>query len=57
MELSKDETTWAMIAHLSNLVNLITGVLGPVIAIIIYLHFAIAPNMSVIKPCSLSSIK
>jgi uncharacterized Tic20 family protein len=39
MEITKDETTWAMLAHLSNLVNLVTGVLGPVIAIIIYFSY------------------
>lgn len=32
-----DERTWAMLAHLSVLLNLITGVLGPVTALIIYL--------------------
>ena len=35
-----DEHTWAMLAHLSVLVNLFTGVLGPVVALIIYLIFA-----------------
>ena len=35
-----DERTWAMLAHLSVLVNLFTGVLGPVVALIIYLMFA-----------------
>ena len=35
-----DEHTWAMLAHLSVLVNLFTGVLGPVVALIIYLMFA-----------------
>jgi uncharacterized Tic20 family protein len=35
-----DEHTWAMLAHLSILVNLFTGVLGPVVALIIYLIFA-----------------
>ena len=34
-----DERTWAMLAHLSVLVNLFTGVLGPVVALIIYLMF------------------
>jgi uncharacterized protein len=34
-----DEHTWAMLAHLSVLVNLFTGVLGPVVALIIYLMF------------------
>jgi len=33
---SSDERTWAMLAHLSVLLNLITGLLGPVAAIIIY---------------------
>jgi uncharacterized Tic20 family protein len=36
---TKDETTWAMIAHLTNLINLVTGVFGPVVAIIIYFSF------------------
>jgi len=34
-----DERTWAMLAHLSVLVNLFTGFLGPVAALIIYLVF------------------
>lgn len=37
---AEDERTWAMLAHLSVLVNLFTGVLGPVIALIIYLFFS-----------------
>jgi uncharacterized Tic20 family protein len=35
-----EERTWAMLAHLSVLVNLFTGILGPVVALIIYLMFA-----------------
>ena len=34
-----DERTWAMLSHLSVLANLVTGVLGPVIALVIYLVF------------------
>jgi uncharacterized Tic20 family protein len=34
-----DERTWAMLAHLSVLANLVTGFLGPLIALIIYLVF------------------
>ena len=34
-----EEHTWAMLAHLSVLTNLITGFLGPVIALVIYLVF------------------
>ena len=34
-----DERTWAMIAHLSILGNLVTGFLGPVAALVIYLVF------------------
>ena len=34
-----DERTWAMLAHLSILVNLFTGFLGPLAALIIYLVF------------------
>jgi len=34
-----EERTWAMLAHLSVLVNLFTGVLGPVVALVIYLLF------------------
>jgi uncharacterized Tic20 family protein len=34
-----DERTWAMLAHLSVLVNLITGFLGPLAALVIYLVF------------------
>ncbi len=32
-----DERTWAMLAHLSVLLNLVTGLLGPVAALTIYL--------------------
>lgn len=32
----EDERTWAMLAHLSILLNLVTGFLGPVAAILIY---------------------
>ncbi|MFP3854457.1 MAG: DUF4870 domain-containing protein [Anaerolineales bacterium] len=31
-----EERTWAMVAHLSVLVNLVSGVLGPVVAFVIY---------------------
>lgn len=34
-----DERTWAMIAHLSVLVNLVSGILGPVVAFVIYAVF------------------
>ena len=34
-----DERTWAMIAHLSVLANLVTGFFGPVAALVIYLVF------------------
>lgn len=34
-----DEHTWAMLAHLSVLTNLVTGFLGPVAALVIYLVF------------------
>lgn len=34
-----DEKTWAMLAHLSVLINLATGILGPVTALIIYLVY------------------
>jgi len=33
----QDERLWAMFAHLSVLLNLVTGALGPVGALIIYL--------------------
>jgi uncharacterized Tic20 family protein len=35
----QDERTWAMLAHLSVLANLVTGFLGPVVALIIYLIY------------------
>jgi len=35
----QDERTWAMVAHLSVLANLVTGIFGPVAALIIYLVF------------------
>jgi uncharacterized protein len=34
-----DERTWAMISHLSMLLNLVTGFLGPIAAILIYVVF------------------
>jgi len=34
-----DERTWAMLGHLSALLNLVTGFLGPVAAVIIYMVF------------------
>jgi uncharacterized Tic20 family protein len=34
-----DERTWAMLAHLSVLANLVTGILGPVAALVIYLVY------------------
>jgi uncharacterized Tic20 family protein len=34
-----DERTWAMLAHLSVLLNLVTGFLGPVAALVIYLVY------------------
>jgi uncharacterized Tic20 family protein len=34
-----DERTWAMLAHLSVLLNLVTGILGPVAALGIYLVY------------------
>lgn len=34
-----DARTWAMLAHLSVLANLVTGFLGPIITIIIYLIY------------------
>ena len=34
-----DERTWAMLAHLSVLLNLVTGFLGPVAAFLIYLIY------------------
>lgn len=36
---TSEERTWAMLAHLSVLANLLTGFLGPVIALIIYLVY------------------
>jgi uncharacterized Tic20 family protein len=36
---SSDEHTWAMLAHLSIVLNLFTGFAGPVAAIIIYLVY------------------
>lgn len=34
-----DERTWAMLAHLSVLANLVTGFLGPLAALVIYLVY------------------
>lgn len=36
---AEDERTWAMLAHISVLVNLVTGFLGPVAALVIYLVY------------------
>lgn len=36
---ASDERTWAMVAHLSVLLNLVTGALGPVVPLIIYFIF------------------
>jgi hypothetical protein len=33
---ASDERTWAMLAHLSVLVNLVTGVFGPAVPLVIY---------------------
>lgn len=35
----EDERTWAMLAHLSVLLNLVTGFLGPLAALLIYLVY------------------
>ncbi len=35
-----EERTWAMLAHLSILVNLVTGVFGPLVALGIYMIFS-----------------
>lgn len=34
-----DERTWAMVSHLSVLANLVTGFLGPIVALVIYLVY------------------
>jgi uncharacterized protein len=34
-----EERMWAMLAHLSVLINLVTGIFGPVAALLIYLMF------------------
>lgn len=34
-----DEHTWAMVSHLSVLANLVTGFLGPIVALVIYLVY------------------
>ncbi len=36
---TEEERTWAMLAHLTVLINLFTGLLGPVAALIIYLVY------------------
>lgn len=33
---NSEDRTWSMLAHLSVLLNLVTGILGPIVAIIIY---------------------
>jgi uncharacterized Tic20 family protein len=39
MAQDSDDRTWSMIAHLSVLLNLVTGILGPIVALIIYLVY------------------
>jgi uncharacterized Tic20 family protein len=34
-----DERTWTMLAHMSVLLNLVTGFLGPIAALVVYLIF------------------
>ena len=34
-----EERMWAMLAHLSVLINLVTGAFGPIVALIIYLVY------------------
>jgi uncharacterized Tic20 family protein len=34
-----DERTWAMLAHLSTLLNLVTGFFGPIAALVVYLIY------------------
>jgi len=36
---AQDERTWSMLAHLSTLLNLITGIGGPVAALVIWLVY------------------
>lgn len=36
---ASEERNWAMVAHLSSLINLFTAILGPVVAGVIYLAF------------------
>lgn len=36
---TSDERTWAMLAHLSVLLNLVTGVFGPAVPLVIYFVF------------------
>jgi len=36
---SSDERTWAMLGQLSILVNLVSGILGPIVALVIYAVF------------------
>ena len=36
---AQDERTWSVLAHLSMFLNLLTGFLGPVAALIIYLVY------------------
>lgn len=36
---TSEERNWAMAAHLSSLINLVTGILGPVVAGVIYLSY------------------
>ena len=35
----QDERTWSMLAHLSILLNLITGIVGPIAALVIWLVY------------------
>ena len=49
---SKDENTWAVLAHLSVFLNLFTGFLGPVAALVIWLMHKDRSRGSPSTPCS-----
>lgn len=49
---AQDERTWSVLSHLSMFLNLVTGFLGPVAALVIWLIYLI-PVMAVVSvvPC------
>jgi uncharacterized protein len=48
----RDENTWSVLAHLSVFVNLLTGFLGPVVALIIWFVYRDRSERHPSMPCN-----